>query len=195
MKCKYSENEIALFVEGDVSPAAAWDIGTHLETCGSCRHIADGLRESQALLKSLRQDTVSASALSSVRTRVLAEINGRPFAWSWGRWIYALAGAAFLIVLGLAIASQMPQRPAPVAKSTVVAVVPEVASREPETTAGTPVHRVARRPARRAAPERVKPAAVETPPEPKPLVVKLLTDDPNIVIYWLVDNNKTGGSL
>jgi DNA-directed RNA polymerase specialized sigma24 family protein len=37
----------------------------------------------------------------------------------------------------------------------------------------------------------------EVPPEPsepaKPLVVKLLTDDPNIVIYWLIDN--TGGAL
>ena len=31
------------------------------------------------------------------------------------------------------------------------------------------------------------------PPKPKQLVVKLLTDDPNIVIYWLVD--QTGGSL
>jgi len=37
----------------------------------------------------------------------------------------------------------------------------------------------------------------EVPPEPsataKPLVVKLLTDDPNIVIYWFIDN--TGGAL
>ena len=40
-------------------------------------------------------------------------------------------------------------------------------------------------------------AQTEVAPEPsapaKPLVVKLLTDDPNIVIYWLIDN--TGGAL
>src|SRR5262249_23427576 len=33
----------------------------------------------------------------------------------------------------------------------------------------------------------------EAPKPAKPLVVKLLTDDPNIVIYWLIDN--TGGAL
>jgi hypothetical protein len=38
------------------------------------------------------------------------------------------------------------------------------------------------------------PAPIEPTEPPKPLMVKLLTDDPNIVIYWLVDQ-KTGGTL
>jgi hypothetical protein len=36
-----------------------------------------------------------------------------------------------------------------------------------------------------------EPASSETPQE---VVVKLLTDDPNVVIYWLVDQ-KNGGTL
>jgi hypothetical protein len=38
------------------------------------------------------------------------------------------------------------------------------------------------------------PAPVDVPPvEPSPLVVKLVTDDPNIVIIWLIDQSADPG--
>ena len=65
MKCRYSENDVALYVEGDLAPAKASRIEAHLMECALCRDLAADLRESQAMFKNLRQDTVSAAALST----------------------------------------------------------------------------------------------------------------------------------
>ena len=86
MKCRYSESDIALYIEGDIHTSRAYEIEAHLVACSTCRELAGELRESQSMLKTLRQDTVSADALSHVRDRVLSEIacpNVRP---AWGRW-------------------------------------------------------------------------------------------------------------
>jgi hypothetical protein len=100
MKCRYSETDIALYVEGDVGPAKACEIQTHLSVCTQCRDLVIELRESQAVLKTLKQDTVSATALALVRSQVLAEIQAgvKPV---WGRWVYALAGGVFVAVVAV----------------------------------------------------------------------------------------------
>ena len=100
MKCRYSETDIALYVEGDVAPAKACEIEAHLSVCAQCGDLVIELRESQAVLKTLKQDTVSATSLTLVRSHVLAEIQAgvKPL---WGRWIYALAGGVFVAVLAV----------------------------------------------------------------------------------------------
>ena len=45
MKCSYSENDIALFVERDVAPSKAREIEEHLGTCDVCRKLVEDLRE------------------------------------------------------------------------------------------------------------------------------------------------------
>src|SRR5262245_15212427 len=100
MKCRYSETDIALYVEGDVAPAKACEIQAHLSVCTKCRDLAVELRESQAVLKTLKQDTVSATSLALVRSHVLSEIQSgvKPL---WARWVYALAGGVFVAVLAV----------------------------------------------------------------------------------------------
>src|SRR5262245_31850550 len=105
MKCGHSENEVALYVEGELRPAQADDFRTHLKICVSCHALAAALGESQAALKSLKQDVISPVALSAMRSRVLAEIGAQPMRWGWGRWVYAIAGAFMVLVLGIGIAS------------------------------------------------------------------------------------------
>jgi Putative zinc-finger len=205
MKCIYSTNDIALYVEGDLSPKKIRDIEAHLANCLACRDLAAELSESQAAFKSLRQETVSAAALSSVRTHVLAELSARPFRMTWGRWAYAVAGAVFVLVVGFALAHRRAEPVTSIVQTEPSAPpVQPVITNEPDvqkpTTTTDVVKVMVRRPAiakRRAdghqTTEVVAPAEPPVEP-PKPLVVKLLTDDPNIVIYWLVDQ-KGGGAL
>lgn len=204
MKCMYSENDVALYVEGDVPPAKAREIQAHLSVCTRCRDLAAELQESQAALKSLIQDNVSGTSLALVRSQVLAEIQAgvRPV---WGRWVYALAGAVFVVVLAIGWMLEMrkpqvqeivksdplpPPAAGPLTRGTITIA---------EADANTDRRPLIRR-EKTNIPSRRRQQGVthtEVPPEPsepaKPLVVKLLTDDPNIVIYWLIDN--TGGAL
>jgi hypothetical protein len=225
MKCMYSENDVALYVEGDVMPAKAREIQAHLSVCTRCQDLAMELRESQAALKTLRQDNVSGTSLALVRSQVLAEIQAgvRPV---WGRWVYALAGAVFVVVLAVGWMLEMrksqvqeivksdplpPPAAVPLTRGTVIRDANNDTNRQSVRGRETANDISRREKANKAAKansnvplregdgrqRRQEVAHTEIQPEQsepaKPLVVKLLTDDPNIVIYWLIDN--TGGAL
>ncbi len=195
MNCKYPESELALYAGDDLAQAKMDDISAHLQLCDECRLIVEDLRETQSVFQSIRRDTVSPSALALLRTSVLEEIAARNARRPWTRWVYALAGAGFAAVAVLGVLSILPERPAAVQTSAVYA--PARPMESPATvdavnavrsTVGVPkVKRVRHSEQRHVAPDE----ASSKPPQE--IVVKLLTDDPNIIIYWLVDQN--GGSL
>ena len=205
MKCRYSENDIALFVEGDLEPAKAAELEVHLVTCQVCRELEADVRESQTVLKSLRQEMVSSAALSFVRTRVLEQVSTKRLRPVWGRWVYALACAMFVAVVSVSLVLYKPKpdvRPTDEVKQPDVVVASGSPLVEIERTTPSAPVKVASRHSldRRSHPSFSKEGngVVITEPElsetPKELVVKLLTDDPNVVIYWLVDQ-KNGGTL
>lgn len=220
MKCRYSENDIALFVEGDLEPAKAAELEVHLVTCQACRELETDVRESQTVLKSFRQEMVSSAALSFVRTRVLEQVSEKRLRPMWGRWVYALAGAMFVAVVSVSLILYKPKpdvRPTDEVKQPDVVVASGSPLVEVERTTldgfalsgsrglrplpSAPAkvasrHSLDRRSLRSFSKEgkgvvSTEPPTLETPKE---LVVKLLTDDPNVVIYWLVDQ-KNGGTL
>jgi hypothetical protein len=205
MKCRYSETDVALYVEGDLAPVHACDMQAHLLSCEPCRDLASSLRESQAVLKGLRQDTVSAAALSSVRARVLAEVSGTGVRSAWGRWVYAVAGAVFVAVVCVGFALQM-REPVPSEIPLLTkeggreapgwSLTPESSARATTPSAPSAQPPLLRKEGNKTRKRPIVPQAEpEVPAEPPtPLMVKLLTDDPNIVIYWLVDQ-KDGGTL
>jgi anti-sigma factor RsiW len=161
MNCEKFEPEIALYVEGDLDGREAAGVREHLAGCAACRELVDELMTSQAALKQLRAQPVDAALLAAVRSEVLAGIEDRSRArWPWVA--AAIAVAAVLIAMF---------RPAPPPARIVQAPVAQV--RVNPTLPG-------RRP-KLAKVRRRRPA-----PGP-PLVVKMFTDDPNIVIIWLVD--------
>jgi hypothetical protein len=165
MSCQEYETLIALYVEGDVEDRG---LERHLSECAECRDLLEDLRASQAMLKELTG--ADPALLSVVRTEVLARIGEKQrFVW---RWIAAIATAVVLLIAMLRPGSH---EPIPIVKETVVRNQPTVRPVVP-VQAG----RRGRRPLTRAsAPPRGTPSL--------PLVVKMLTDDPNIVIIWLVD--------
>ena len=170
MTCSDWEFEIASESDGP-------ELADHLKECVCCREFAQEMASNRAALASL---PVDAAALDAVRSRVLDELMRRR-----RRAIPAWTAAACLAVLGIAATVWMmrgPVAPPP----AVTAKAPPVASPAPQVV---PIHSVQR--PRRAHPRRLVARRVEPPSEP--LVVKMLTDDPNVVIVWLVD--KKGDSL
>lgn len=163
MTCQDYERLIALYVEGDITDGR---VETHLAGCAECRELLEDLRASQALLKELPgADPV---LLGAVRSGVLSRIGGRRrVLWPW------VAAAMTAAAVAIAVLHPVAQREVPGAPKSVVraAVAAPIARAAPV--------QVVRRHRR---PKLKRPAASK-----EPLVVKMLTNDPNIVIIWLVD--------
>jgi anti-sigma factor RsiW len=195
MKCRYSEHDVALFVEGDLEPAKSAELEVHLVTCEVCRELEADVRESQMVLKSLRQEMLSSAALSAVRSRVLEQVSETRVRPMWGRWVYALAGAMFVAVVSVSVVLHNAK---PEIKAVAEVMHPDVVvpSARPsvEVEPIVPPAPVERRKHRSSSSNNQSISEPTTSEAPQEVVVKLLTDDPNIVIYWLVDQ-KNGGTL
>jgi hypothetical protein len=160
MNCSEWEREIASDVESD-------GLQDHLKVCPNCRAFAREIEENRAALQSLAVDGAS---LDAVRSGVLAEIRsqrGRSRRWTW----FAAAAACLAIVCAPLVLTRF-RNPAP-PRAVEFAKTPHVES----WTVSRPVRRAVRvrhnRPAMVAAKE--------------PLVVKMLTNDPDVIIVWLID--------
>lgn len=196
MKCKYPESDLALYAGADLAQTKMEEISAHLPLCDACRLIVEDLRETQSVFQSIRRDTVSPSALALLRTSVLEQLAARNARRTWARWVYGLAGAGFAaVVLCLGLLSIFPGHHEPVQKRAVSASLRPAGSPATveavhaiQSTVSVPrVKRVGHSTQRHVAPDEM------SSKPPQEIVVKLLTDDPNIIIYWLVDQN--GGSL
>jgi hypothetical protein len=108
---------LALHVAADLPDAAAATTASHLASCEECRRFLDQLHETQALMKSVRRETVSPAACSAMRREVMTIINERPDALGWGvRLERAITlglrpsfGMAALVVLGILSVSALAQ--------------------------------------------------------------------------------------
>jgi len=159
MNCSEWEERIAL------EPASA---EVHLAECAACRTFAEELRQTQAALEGLRGEEPDESNYVELRARVLDRVSSRR------RRVWAYATAAVLVA-GLGISALWQSRSPEPARTPVVARVQP----PPEPTAPPPAV---------AKPRRLRrPAPVAVAESSEPIVVKMLTDDPDIVIFWLID--------
>jgi anti-sigma factor RsiW len=166
MTCSEYEELIALWAGGDLPDEETARVQAHMEVCEACGAFAAEMRDCRAALAELR----GAPAMS-VRAAVMARIaeSGRHRMWWWKP--AAVACAAGLAGFAVWVQGLDTSIPAPPAAPMVRAAVP---AHGLEFTP-RPVRNV--RPAPRREPE--PPEAEET------FTVKLMTDDPDIVIYWL----------
>lgn len=189
MSCRDFEHLIALHVEGDGSESERQRVESHLRTCSDCWDLAEDLKESQAVFKSIRVHVPNSAMLSVVRARVLHEVAGRDLG-TWFEWLFLLGcrqkatlASMVLMVVGsgalwFAWESEAPMAPRP----TVVIVPPAVPDPLPQA--------VSSRPDPKPHVRYHKPAPVVVSQEPQPqaqVTIRLLTDDPNVIIYWLGD--------
>jgi hypothetical protein len=158
MNCEQWEWEIAEGAGGEA-------LRTHLESCADCRAAA---AEFEANREALRDIEVDAAAFDTVRGRVLDRIRAkrRAAAWGWAVGIAACIALAWATVAALRFGYSAAPAPPP-----VLAEMPRPAPVFASAPNLAPVH------ARRA--KRPRPGG--------PLVVKMLTNDPNVVIIWITD--------
>jgi hypothetical protein len=176
MNCSDWEQEIA----GDSESVA---LEEHLRGCGHCREFADELERNRAALQAV---AIHPAAFDAVRLRVLDEIRAKKQRAAWWTWP-AVAAAVCVAVVCASIVLQNWKNPAP--------PKPVVATMNPPKIEWTPapVQPVAR--ARQRVHNQFGPVTASAEPahNPEPLVVKMLTNDPNVIIIWLVDQK--GDSL
>jgi len=106
VRCERLEQDIALFVEGDLPERQSAALEAHLSECPRCRQEADALRDSQREIKRVLGAAAPSDAQERVRARVLAAIASKEpspkRAWQGRR--YALAGGIVCATL-IAVAS------------------------------------------------------------------------------------------
>jgi|SRR5688572_9842544 len=202
MSCHDFEELVALDVEGDLDVAERRRLESHLRQCSACRQLAEDLKESQSAFKSVRQDVPDDATLLAIRTRVLADVTDMQ-AGSWYERLFfngfrqraTLAGIALLMVAGWVfwqsrhavqpaqpaidpeVSAAVKDQPAPETHPVLVlaeASVPAPA-RKPQIRHPKPV----------PAPDVVPDVVPDEPPVQ--VTIKLLTDDPSVIIYWLGD--------
>lgn len=177
MSCPKFELLIALYVEDDLAPNEAVLVESHLAVCEGCREFVAEMRASQAALKILRNEYVETAAFEQVRANVLA---ARPQGWRWQTWPRCAIAAGLVIAL---VAGWLVRRQT---ENTVVGVQ-SVRALLPNPPAQPLVQ--LRKPKMLAARVRMRWRQQAPRFKSKPLVVKMITDDPQVVIYWLVDQN------
>jgi anti-sigma factor RsiW len=180
MNCKGWEERIALSASGDLDPAAQAEVRDHLAECAACRGFAGEIEDAMGLLRSAHEEPIAAGHYTAVRTRVLERLARERSPWRRWVWVVALAGA--MTVAGVFLAPRKAERPkGPVAVSRQPEA-PVVEARVPELAA--PAEPRARKALPAPAPPR---RGIEVAALAEPLVVKLITNDPDVVIYWIAD--------
>jgi len=165
MTCQ--ECELALGLEQNVDD--------HLAVCTSCQALAEEIRSNAMAFESFADDP-----LPTVRYRVMALIRSQSNARRVMRWGWVLAAAAIVVVLIYVWphrkAEVAGEKRAPRPAGDLLIAPVEVGTGASNT------------PARRSG-DRLR-ARGPTPHPAEVLRVKLLTDDPDVVIYWLVEKKE-----
>ncbi len=203
MNCFEWEERIALYAGGDLSPAEAQALERHVAECASCQLLLSGLRASLSLVQEAHSEPIDAAHFAAVRARVLAELEHAPaYRWRLARrfaWTSAMAAAAVVVLVTiwlrpeLRLALRMPQAPkaAAVAKSASLAKTVSVTNAASVARA-TSVAKEGPAPVVRViGPAPAIPVTPRKRPQAAPtesVLVKLETDNPDVVIYWIAEN-------
>jgi hypothetical protein len=204
MICSRWRKLVALSAGGDLGADETQRLGDHLEGCAACRELDEQLRRDLDELRAADVAAVGASDLGSVRGEVMARIDEKkPSSWLPARPGPAATAAAVAVAGTLAVVLRWgggpgdvqltrgepfdlhptPQidRPAvepplPTAEDVSEIRVVEATVAEPAVEA-FPVES----PKSADSTELLRTAAAE------PMTMKILTDDPDVVIYWIVE--------
>jgi len=141
--------------------------------------VCEHCREFEKNAAALRELTVPPAAFAAVRQRVLGEIQAKKRRTMW--WMWSAVAAACVAILCVVYLAPNPQRPAAL-----------VAKKDPPKIEWPLAQPVARRVHHKSSGRSLAQASPVRKSEPL-AVVKMLTDDPNVIIIWLVDQK--GDSL
>jgi hypothetical protein len=170
MNCREWEEAIALYAGGDLDGRRSLEVERHLAGCAGCQIFASGMLECLEEARAAHREEIAAVHFAAVRARVLAKLQPAPW-WRRGWLPVAAMAAVACCALWLAAVNQRIRRPVP---------PPQVALAHPPAPPLVPARAVLRSHALRPRPRR--PAAREGE-----LIVRIVTDDPDVVIYWIAN--------
>jgi cytochrome P460 len=123
MKCGFSKETLALFVENDLPVPEARQVQSHISVCNDCKSYCEQLQKSQSFIKSqfhLRnQGPVSQELLTGIRRNVMSQIDVTERSLGWAirfeRFLalafrtprYAAACFALVAVVSVSVLGQM----------------------------------------------------------------------------------------
>jgi hypothetical protein len=145
--------------------------------------------ETLEMLREAHREAIPEPHFAAVRARVLAQLAAERRPWWRGTWAFGLAASAMaaLLLVGLTVGRTPWSVRVPLDPRFVQLNQPRV-SPERQTRASAadqgirPTNSVTRR---KRLPHKMAAAyRVIGPPDPRPLMVKLITNDPDVVIYW-----------
>ncbi len=203
MRCTRWEKWIALYIEGDLPASKARRLEAHLDRCPSCARTLRAFRASQAKLKAadriLREHEAAKApprivfrALSSPRpVRLFSTGRKRPLVAAAAVVATLLVAAAVLLInhprrrpFAAARATAVPTR-TPVQRAVLASPTPAVEAPRAVHTAKTGA---GRRPVQRSAEPQAASLTAAERAHGSPTVIKLLTDDPDVIILCIVDS-------
>ena len=206
MSCTQYRRDIALLVGAELDAARRRFLTAHLDECPACRAFADELGATHALLRELAAVEADPALAAAVRARVMLDLReqqqdrSRLARAAW-RWLAgATAAAVILVVASLAVRAGRPggrTLDARAAHAPIATATPE--HDRGEATQGAAGARQLAGAVTAAAPSPA-PRQRRTPgggsasairaPAAEQAVIKILTDDPEVVIYCIVDERE-----
>ncbi len=217
MTCGRYESWIALAAGGDLQPRRARRLEQHLAACERCREYAEAMTSAREVFHALGEEVVWDADFQAVRTAVMSRVAGeqvRP-AFDW-RWVFAPAVAAVGVLVVMLWSGVIEPRPpewrGPIARDgrperpPQAEGLPHQADTEPRPVgSGSPQWRgpmaremglaVTKVQSRATGPRhsRTRPAIQAfAPREPDgDIVVRLETNDPKVVIYWVMETGES----
>ena len=169
MPCKRYERQIALAISDDLPSRHAHALQQHLDACEACRTHEASLRDALHATRALADINVSEDTLTEIARNVMVEVSAlddRVRAVKAPRWwIVASAIAALVLVCGIMV-KRSESQPA------IVKHAISIATQEPQN-------------ARNAIPSEDESNTVPV----QAALVKLYSDNPNVVFYLVSDNN------
>lgn len=169
MNCREWEEAIALYAGGDLEGTRRLEVERHLAGCPGCQIFASGMLACVEAMRAGHREEIAEAHFAAVRARVLAQL--RPAPWWRRRWLQVGAIAAVACsAWWVEMVNERIHRPVP---------PPQVAlARPPAPLLVMPASAVLASP-RTAAPLKRAPA--------EELVVRIVTDNPDVVIYWIAN--------
>jgi hypothetical protein len=201
---------VALWVGGDLAPRAAARVKAHVRECEACHLLSERLRATRVALATLAEEESDSAALQGLRQRVMvgldhahggaasrcatrqhARISWKP---ALGAALFVASATGVVLVWRTAHGPEIP---------SVAAARPTV--RMPEAIA-TPAPFAQQEAQGRVA--RLRPVSSPSAGRPQPrleshhvafrareaaaesFVIKIVSDDPDVAIYWVVDGKK-----
>lgn len=170
------DEALALFYGGELSRAEGARVAAHVDQCPKCRATVAEFAYSAGMLRRAFPD-VAAEDLHAVRESVLAAVRERRKSWPFV-WIGAALATATIALFMVAIWFRpKPLAPPAIARVPIAQTPPESVALAPVLSAIAPVHHHRRR-AHAGIRAITLVARGNEPPQ-----LKILTADPNVVIY------------